>query len=121
MLVCPSCDKATRVAVGRRFGTVVTSSAGYPLDKTYYQTVKGMVTPLDILAQQLVATAAAAAENEEAWSEDDLYALVRRDIPHDYRLIKAAGSQQRAIAIKGHAGNIPGVPSQKRTSKGELN
>ena len=27
----------------------VTSSAGYPLDKTYYQTVKGMVTPLDIL------------------------------------------------------------------------
>ncbi len=33
----------------RRFRTVVTSSAGYPLDKTYYQTVKGMVTPLDIL------------------------------------------------------------------------
>jgi nickel-dependent lactate racemase len=43
-------DKATRVPVRRRFGTVVTSSAGYPLDKTYYQTVKGMVTPLDILA-----------------------------------------------------------------------
>jgi nickel-dependent lactate racemase len=43
-------DKATRVPVDRRFGTVVTSSAGYPLDKTYYQTVKGMVTPLDILA-----------------------------------------------------------------------
>jgi nickel-dependent lactate racemase len=41
---------ATRIAVGRRFSTVVTSSAGYPLDKTYYQTVKGMVTPLDILA-----------------------------------------------------------------------
>lgn len=36
-------------AVGRRFKTVLTSSAGYPLDKTYYQTVKGMVTPLDIL------------------------------------------------------------------------
>ena len=33
----------------RRFKTVVTSSAGYPLDKTYYQTVKGMVTPIDIL------------------------------------------------------------------------
>lgn len=40
---------ATRIAVPRRFSTVVTSSAGYPLDKTYYQTVKGMVTPLDIL------------------------------------------------------------------------
>ena len=39
----------TRIEVPRRFHTVVTSSAGYPLDKTYYQTVKGMVTPLDIL------------------------------------------------------------------------
>ena len=38
------------VPVGATFPTVVTSSAGYPLDKTYYQTVKGMVTPLDILA-----------------------------------------------------------------------
>ncbi|KGM30973.1 nickel-dependent lactate racemase family protein [Inquilinus limosus] len=41
---------ATRVPVPRKFKTVVTSSAGYPLDKTYYQTIKGMVTPLDILA-----------------------------------------------------------------------
>ena len=38
------------VPVGRKFRTVVTSSAGYPLDRTYYQTVKGMVTPIDILA-----------------------------------------------------------------------
>ena len=37
------------VAVPERFPTVVTSAAGYPLDKTYYQTVKGMVGPLDIL------------------------------------------------------------------------
>jgi lactate racemase len=37
------------VEVPRRFSTVVTSAAGYPLDKTYYQTVKGMVGPLDIL------------------------------------------------------------------------
>jgi nickel-dependent lactate racemase len=40
---------SVRVPVGRRFATVVTSSAGHPLDKTYYQTVKGMVTPLDIV------------------------------------------------------------------------
>ena len=37
------------VPVDRRFATVVTSAAGYPLDKTYYQTVKGMVAPIDIL------------------------------------------------------------------------
>jgi len=38
------------VRVARRFATVVTSAAGYPLDKTYYQTVKGMVAPKEILA-----------------------------------------------------------------------
>ena len=43
-------QRHARVPVPRRFGTVVTSAAGYPLDKTYYQTVKGMVAPLDILA-----------------------------------------------------------------------
>ncbi len=37
------------VAVPRRYKTVVTSCAGYPLDLTYYQTVKGMVGPIDIL------------------------------------------------------------------------
>jgi len=38
------------VPVASRFKTVVTTSAGYPLDKTYYQTIKGMVGVLDILA-----------------------------------------------------------------------
>jgi nickel-dependent lactate racemase len=42
-------DESIRVPVGRRFRTIVTSAAGHPLDKTYYQTIKGMVTPLDIL------------------------------------------------------------------------
>jgi nickel-dependent lactate racemase len=38
------------VPVAEQFCTVVTSAAGYPLDKTYYQTVKGMVTPMAIMA-----------------------------------------------------------------------
>lgn len=33
----------------RKFSTIVTSAGGYPLDKTYYQTVKGMVGAMDIL------------------------------------------------------------------------
>ena len=37
------------VTMARRFPTVITSAAGYPLDKTYYQTVKGMVCAMDIL------------------------------------------------------------------------
>jgi nickel-dependent lactate racemase len=39
-----------QVSVPRRFSTVVTTCAGFPLDGTYYQTVKGMVAALDILA-----------------------------------------------------------------------
>jgi len=37
------------IDVNRKFKTIVTSAGGYPLDKTYYQTVKGMVGPLSIL------------------------------------------------------------------------
>ena len=37
------------VPVSRRYPTVLTSAAGYPLDKTYYQTVKGMVGAMEIL------------------------------------------------------------------------
>lgn len=40
----------SEVPVPRRFHTVVTGAAGYPLDATYYQTVKGMVGAIDILA-----------------------------------------------------------------------
>lgn len=38
------------VYLPKRFDTVITSAAGYPLDKTYYQTVKGMVGAQEILA-----------------------------------------------------------------------
>ncbi|NKC14842.1 MAG: nickel-dependent lactate racemase [Gammaproteobacteria bacterium] len=43
-------EAASLVPVPRRFSTIVTSAAGYPLDGTYYQTVKSMVTPMDIMA-----------------------------------------------------------------------
>lgn len=43
-------EQFCRVAVPCRFPTVITSAAGYPLDKTYYQTVKGMVGAADIVA-----------------------------------------------------------------------
>ncbi|RJR48574.1 MAG: nickel-dependent lactate racemase [Desulfobacteraceae bacterium] len=41
--------KHAEVRLNRRFKTILTTSAGYPLDKTYYQTVKGMVGVMDIL------------------------------------------------------------------------
>jgi nickel-dependent lactate racemase len=41
--------KHAEVSIPRRFKTIVTSCAGYPLDGTYYQAIKGMVGVLDIL------------------------------------------------------------------------
>ncbi|RYC30315.1 nickel-dependent lactate racemase [Lichenibacterium minor] len=67
---------STRVPVGRRFKTVVTSSAGYPLDKTYYQTIKGMVTPLDILEPG--GTLIMASECSEGFGSDEFRAAQQR-------------------------------------------
>ncbi|MCL1838087.1 MAG: nickel-dependent lactate racemase [Propionibacteriaceae bacterium] len=47
--IISACRESFLVRSPRRFHTILTSAAGYPLDKTYYQTVKGMVTPIDIL------------------------------------------------------------------------
>ena len=41
--------KHAEVSLPRRFKTIVTTTAGYPLDGTYYQTIKGMVGVLEIL------------------------------------------------------------------------
>ena len=41
--------KHAEVSLPRRFRTVVTTGAGYPLDRTYYQTIKGMVGVLEVL------------------------------------------------------------------------
>ncbi|MBW2064405.1 MAG: nickel-dependent lactate racemase [Deltaproteobacteria bacterium] len=41
--------KYAEVPIPRKFKVVITTSAGYPLDRTYYQTVKGMVGVIDIL------------------------------------------------------------------------
>ncbi len=38
-----------KVKCNTSYNTIVTSAAGAPLDGTFYQTVKGMVTPLEIL------------------------------------------------------------------------
>jgi nickel-dependent lactate racemase len=37
------------IPVARKYKTVITSSAGYPLDRNYYQTVKGMIGVADIV------------------------------------------------------------------------
>ena len=62
--------------VARRFSTVVTSAAGFPLDQTYYQTVKGMVTPMAVLAPG--ATLIVASECAEGLGSDAYRVAQRR-------------------------------------------
>ena len=83
------------VAVAERFPTVVTSAAGYPLDKTYYQTVKGMVGPLDILEPG--GTLVIASACSEGMGSAEYVASQRRLIEH--------GAEQflRDIMDKSHA------------------
>ena len=69
-------DRFLTVPVPRRFRTVVTSAAGYPLDQTYYQTVKGMVTPLDIVDHD--ATLIVASDCSEGLGSDAFRASQRR-------------------------------------------
>jgi nickel-dependent lactate racemase len=57
------------IKLTRRFKTIVTSSAGYPLDKTYYQTVKGMIGVIDILEPG--GTVIIASECSEGIGSDD--------------------------------------------------
>ena len=56
------------VAVEQRFNTIISSAAGFPLDKTYYQTVKGMVTPMDLFDQN--ATLIVASDCSEGLGSD---------------------------------------------------
>ncbi|MDE0038238.1 MAG: nickel-dependent lactate racemase [Gammaproteobacteria bacterium] len=69
-------DRYLTVPVARRFRTVVTSAAGYPLDQTYYQTVKGMVTPMDILDED--ATLILASDCSEGLGSDAFRASQQR-------------------------------------------
>jgi len=67
--------KHAEVTLPRRFRTVVTTSAGYPLDRTYYQTVKGMVGVIDILEPG--GTIIIASECSEGMGSSDFVAAQR--------------------------------------------
>ncbi|MDD5687558.1 MAG: nickel-dependent lactate racemase [Elusimicrobia bacterium] len=44
-----ACEKQSSVFIDRPVDIVITSNGGYPLDRDFYQTVKGIVSALDII------------------------------------------------------------------------
>ena len=70
-----------RVSLPRRFKTVVTSAAGFPLDQTYYQTVKSMLTPMGILDQD--ATLIVAADCSEGLGSEAYRVAQKRLLKQD--------------------------------------
>ena len=90
-------DRFCVVPVNRKFDVVVTSAAGFPLDLTYYQTVKGFVTPLDILSEQ--ATLIVASECAEGLGSDSYRSSQRKLLnegPHAF-LRRIAAKQSADI------------------------
>ncbi|MCX7705358.1 MAG: nickel-dependent lactate racemase, partial [bacterium] len=45
------CKKTSTVFSKRKYKIVITTNGGYPLDRDFYQSVKGMVTALDIIEE----------------------------------------------------------------------
>ena len=74
-------NKYCVVQVPSKYDVVVSSAAGFPLDLTYYQTVKGFVTPLDIVADD--GTLIVASRCEEGLGSDQF--------KHSQRLLKQEG------------------------------
>ncbi|MCY4128059.1 MAG: nickel-dependent lactate racemase [Gammaproteobacteria bacterium] len=68
-------DRYCAVSVAKKFDVVVTSAAGFPLDLTYYQAIKGFVTPLEILKED--ATLVVASECAEGLGSDSFRASQR--------------------------------------------
>ena len=99
-------DRYLTVAVPRRFRTVVTSAAGYPLDQTYYQTVKGMVTPLDIVDED--ATLIVASDCSEGLGSDAF-----RESQH--RLIEEGSERFLASLLDKRLADIDEWESQMQT------
>lgn len=73
-------DRYCVVSVQKKFDVVVTSAAGFPLDLTYYQAIKGFVTPLDILKDD--ATLVVASECAEGIGSDSFKAS-QRSLMHE--------------------------------------
>ncbi len=90
-------ERFATVPVDEQFSTVLTSAAGYPLDKTYYQTVKGMVGPLEILAPggDLVI----ASRCSEGMGSDHFVDAQRRLVAHGPDRFLAEISEKRHAAI----------------------
>lgn len=78
-------DRYCVVSVSQKFDVVVTSAAGFPLDLTYYQAIKGFVTPLDILknnATLVVASECAEGIGSESFRESQR--LLMREGPQAF-------------------------------------
>ncbi len=83
---CALVERCALVEIEQEYDIVVTTSGGYPLDKTLYQSIKGLVGALEAVKQG--GTVILAAENDEGAGSDDFISLLHRlNDPMDfYRL-----------------------------------
>ncbi len=75
------CNRVCQVEIDQPAPVVVTSSAGYPLDTTFYQAVKGMVGALPALAEG--GTVIIAAELSEGLGGPEFSAMLQAATDHE--------------------------------------
>ncbi|MBZ0257183.1 nickel-dependent lactate racemase, partial [bacterium] len=73
---CEHAAQATLVEIDEPADIVITSSGGYPLDKTLYQAIKGFVAALEAVKPN--GTIILAAQNEEGCGSQEFENLLRR-------------------------------------------
>ncbi|MEW6235755.1 MAG: nickel-dependent lactate racemase [Candidatus Omnitrophota bacterium] len=73
---CARAEKSAIVPIAEPADIVVTTSGGYPLDKTLYQSIKGLVAALEAVKEG--GTVILAARNEEGAGSKDFVDLLRR-------------------------------------------
>lgn len=80
---CEKVKSYVEVVIDEPVDIVITSSGGFPLDKTLYQAIKGQVAALEVVKEG--GTIILAAENEEGGGSDEFVDLLRKlKEPMDY-------------------------------------
>lgn len=85
------------VPLARQFPLVITSAAGYPLDKTYYQTIKGMVAALPALQQG--GTLLIASECSEGMGSEEFLEAQRRLVEQGVEAFLDAARKKQFASI----------------------
>lgn len=112
---CSAVSQSAQVCVAQRAPIVITSGGGYPLDQSYYQTIKGMVEALPALEKEgtlIIASQCSAGIGKDVFAEllEEFKYSSSNTFIAKYRKVKNFRSDQwqviELIKVLGHVGFV---------------